>query len=530
MASNCEDVTARMMELLYGELPADARASVDAHVAGCARCRAELDGFEKTRAIARRGLDEAPPARARAAIMQAAAAHLAAQPQTQPATVRRAVTPAKVSFWDRLRTRWTFPTLATIGAVAVFMVANRVFLNPERTLAPRPSAEAPSAPVLPEPGMAEPSWKGEPPEPDPERPVDRWDRARGARNDESRAAAHHGKGADGDLRAPGKKMKKGEDAESELAERTGAKGGARAEEKPKRDRNEPAENRFAPPPPPRDGTPAGQSTNDWADKAVAPREHAPAPIAQAARSSAPAKKAAPARAGSPAQAQGSLDDLLSGESQREHGAGGNASGKGALGGLAEPQRKSESYGSGAAAAQPAPAAPRPTTNEMRRQAPVAAAPPPTAAPAPPAPPPPAALTKSRAKKSSDVVADEAFEGAPEASAAKDEKKVSAKSNANDAIMQRADRLFADGRWAEAAALYRELLRRDPRSDGAERWRRRLVAAENADVNEKRNANVAARRAAPAQDKADAESAARAAKPTAKAAAKASKAAASDAAQ
>ena len=42
MASNCEDVTAQMMELLYGELPADARASVDAHVAGCARCRAEL--------------------------------------------------------------------------------------------------------------------------------------------------------------------------------------------------------------------------------------------------------------------------------------------------------------------------------------------------------------------------------------------------------------------------------------------------------------------------------------------------------
>ena len=55
MASNCEDVSAQMMELLYGELPADARASVDAHVAGCARCRSELDGFEKTRAVARSG-------------------------------------------------------------------------------------------------------------------------------------------------------------------------------------------------------------------------------------------------------------------------------------------------------------------------------------------------------------------------------------------------------------------------------------------------------------------------------------------
>ena len=94
-------------------------------------------------------------------------------------------------------------------------------------------------------------------------------------------------------------------------------------------------------------------------------------------------------------------------------------------------------------------------------------------------------------------------------------------------MQRADRLFADGRWAEAAALYRELLRRDPRGDDAERWRRRLVAAENADVNEKRNASVAAKRAAPAQGKADAESAA---KPAARAPAKASKAAATDVAQ
>src|SRR5262245_50514172 len=73
MASNCENVSAQMMELLYGELPADARASVDAHVAGCERCRSELEGFERTRAVARRALDEAPPARARAAILKAAA-------------------------------------------------------------------------------------------------------------------------------------------------------------------------------------------------------------------------------------------------------------------------------------------------------------------------------------------------------------------------------------------------------------------------------------------------------------------------
>ena len=142
MATNCEDVSAQMMELLYGELPADARASVDAHVAGCARCRSELEGFEKTRAVARRGLDEAPPARARAAIMQAAAAHLAAQ--ARPAA-RKPAAPEHVSFWDRVRARWAFPTLATVGAVAVFLIANRVFLNPERTLELHGAAETPAA-------------------------------------------------------------------------------------------------------------------------------------------------------------------------------------------------------------------------------------------------------------------------------------------------------------------------------------------------------------------------------------------------
>jgi anti-sigma factor RsiW len=165
MASNCEDVSAQMMELLYGELPADARASVDAHVTGCARCRTEMEGFEKTRAIARRALDEAPPPRVHAAIMQAAAAHLATQQapaaQAQPAApARQPAAAEKVSFWDRLRTRWAFPTLATVGAVAVFVVANRVFLNPERALEPHHTVEAPAAAPMTPPVTAEAQGAG----------------------------------------------------------------------------------------------------------------------------------------------------------------------------------------------------------------------------------------------------------------------------------------------------------------------------------------------------------------------------------
>src|SRR5262249_54389322 len=67
----------------------------------------------------------------------------------------------------------------------------------------------------------------------------------------------------------------------------------------------------------------------------------------------------------------------------------------------------------------------------------------------------------------------------------------------ETLAQRADRLFAEGRWGEAAEAYRELLRRDPRNDDAERWRRRLIAAENADTSE-RNAIIARKRAAAAK--------------------------------
>jgi hypothetical protein len=49
----------------------------------------------------------------------------------------------------------------------------------------------------------------------------------------------------------------------------------------------------------------------------------------------------------------------------------------------------------------------------------------------------------------------------------------------ETLLQRADRLFTQGRWAEAAIAYRDLLRQQPNSPSAERWRRRLAAARTA---------------------------------------------------
>ncbi len=155
MASSCQDVSARVMELLYGELSGDDRAALEAHLAGCASCAAELAAFQSTRAVARRALEgDEPPARAHQAILRAAAAAVAAK-EAKP-TGARLVAP-QPSFWERWRARWTLPTFATIGAVAVVVLASKVFLEPDKTVelgrralqsAP---AEAPATPPVPGP-------------------------------------------------------------------------------------------------------------------------------------------------------------------------------------------------------------------------------------------------------------------------------------------------------------------------------------------------------------------------------------------
>lgn len=71
-------------------------------------------------------------------------------------------------------------------------------------------------------------------------------------------------------------------------------------------------------------------------------------------------------------------------------------------------------------------------------------------------------------------ADEESAAAPEESRATDKSKASA-----ETAVERANRLFTEGRWAEAAAAYRELLRRDPNNAEAPRWRQRMAVAEAA---------------------------------------------------
>jgi anti-sigma factor RsiW len=512
MATNCEDVSAQMMELLYGELPPDARASVDAHVAGCARCRSELDGFEKTRAVARRGLDEAPPARAHAAIMQAAAAHIAAQAR---AAERKPAPPERISFWDSIRARWAFPTFATVGAVAVFLVANKVFVNPERALDAAHqrarSTEAPAAAPTgapPERHLAErPSANAEhdlqpPPVPAASAPpMD--ERVSGATTAASGSSGRsHGSKASKKPAAGWRAdedsalAKKEEGSRSAFAQPPAAKP---ASEPAKKKWDDPfAERQFAPPPPPRETQPAAKHkvAEATADKAAAPARagHAEDPLDRLQLDSAAPKRRAPS---TPAKAK-SMDDVLARDEEKPSSIGG-------VGSEAGPRNKADGigYGSGVAQAAPAPApvASTPPRSETKKSAPapaVAAAP--TMAPPPPPASPPAQQQRSRTRASSAESASDEGYVAGEAEAKDEKRKAGGKGQAAETLLQRAERLFAAGRWNEAAAAYRELLRIDPRNDDAERWRKRLAVAESADVNQ-RNANAArARQAAPKASK------------------------------
>ncbi len=456
MAINCQDVSARMMELLYGELSGDDRAAVEAHLAGCASCAAELAAFQSTRAAARRALDaDEPPARAHQAILRAAAAAVAAK---QPAPIEVRALPPRPSFWERWRARWTLPTFATIGAVAVVVLASKVFLEPDKTVelgrqalrsapaeapaAPQKAAEPQATPRQAEdeqakeaqPAPAEKKRKDEAPEqPRPSAAKDAPARsiAEPSATERRRAAPADGFGALGGL------TRGGGAASSGRAKAPASDGVSFEDDKAVAPSAglKPGKREFAPPPPPlaEPARPSGPAANQMRERdtegealeetdaplrgsvghvaagagAAAPPVHAagagaappPAPAAGAAAATPPAHVAAKAKK---VAAPADLDNLARGP---------------------------------AAASAPAPARPQA---------------------------PPAAAAASVADKA-DVRSETRAEAKPVA----------------ESPVARADRLFAQGQWAAAARAYRDLLRRDPNNGDAARWRQRLAASEEA---------------------------------------------------
>jgi len=429
MGIDCQDVSARMMELLYGELSGDDRSAVESHLATCPSCRAELAGFESTRAAARRALDaDAPPVRTHQAILRAAAAAVAAKP---PKPIEARVAAPQPSFWERWRARWTLPTFATLGAVAVVVLASKVFLEPDKTVelgrralqsAP---AEAPAAPSV----VAEPKAAA---------------RQEAARVQEQAKLLHP---------APAEK-KRMDEAPEPLQPSVANSAPARSIAAPgatQRRRAAPADGFGALGGLAKGGGAASSgrakasASDDLSfedDRAVAP----PAAAKPAKREFAPPPppRAEPARPVTPAPNQMKERDS-EGEALEE---------------TAAPPRGGGGHLSAGAGAAPPTAHAKAKKVEMPAgmddldRGPAASA----AAPAPAAPPAVAAEERKADARSEDKAASRSVAESPVA---------------------RADRLFAQGQWAAAARAYRELLRRDPHNGDAARWRQRLAASQQA---------------------------------------------------
>ena len=65
-----------LMEYVEGELPADVRAALDAHVAGCSRCTAFIASYQATPRIVRDATAVEMPADLQASLLAALRKHL----------------------------------------------------------------------------------------------------------------------------------------------------------------------------------------------------------------------------------------------------------------------------------------------------------------------------------------------------------------------------------------------------------------------------------------------------------------------
>jgi hypothetical protein len=230
--------------------------------------------------------------------------------------------------------------------------------------------------------------------------------------------------------------------------------------------------KFAPPPPPR-APPAAEPQGEGARKAApsAKRAIADNPLDGLDLDVPRTRRAPPPK---PAQDKAVEDDSVN----KSDGLGSGVAQRAAPAPRHEPAAKRP------AIVAAAPAAEAPATTPAPGAAP----------PAPAAPPPAPAPAKSSVAYNADAEELAAPQESEAKSTKKEKKQSTAKGGPAETLAQRADRLFAAGRWSEAVEAYRELLRRDPHNDDADRWRRRLVAAESADTSQG-NASVAERRAA-----------------------------------
>ena len=473
---NCAQVKEQLVDFLYEEMPAEARASFAEHLHGCPACRADVASYKRTLGQARAALGgplaQEPPARVHLAVLAAAKAAAA-----KPAPAKRSARADEPGFFARLlRTPWLLPAFGAASiATAVFLV--RVLKNPEvipgqqarsidepATVAREPMAPSPTAPPPDEYRALAGNKLGEV--------------AGNAGRAPSRTKAGAGKGAAvATAPAPGPAapalVKKKKSVDSDLLD--GLSLGDRG-------RASGASRRFAEPPPPPNTQGAREKDRDDLLNSATEERTAQQPKAQVAEK--PADKKIPTLSLDPFPPTGGRDKVS------------KITGK-------------QIYPKGEFAEPPPPAAPPTPTNAQRTHAsnfaspssspaatpayvpeeaaaalapkaahakpktdgyaPIgAAAPASTAALPTPSPPAPQAK-RARAEMVSDESESES-EGAAQGKAGR------RSSNASPTLEEsakKADRLYASQDWNAAAEAYRDLLRRFPKHKDASKWRDRM---------------------------------------------------------
>ena len=447
----CSDVSSLLVDFLYEEMPAAERRDFLAHVDGCPACSVEVKAMSSTlghaRAALRGPLDEAPPTRVRARVLAAAQAAAAATvPDSAKPRVSRA--PAPEGFFARLwKTPWLVPALGAASvATAVFLV--KVIKNP---------------PVLPEQRSAVTEMPAQPaaaPRPETER---------------ERAVAPTGPALG--VQALGIRA-----GESTLGSKRASHAGSRIEREASAGKIRAAlsaRDSLAMPNRLLDNEPlAGVA---WEDQAQAPARAATA-AKGGGRAIPPGHAVANAKAGhAPAPAmRAEKDEANLNEVSRPQ---------------SQPRKGLVAEGADSSGRWAEPPPPRPA------QAPVAAAPAPVASVAASAPaelPPakkakavadleqrsdhavgmPIASSAERAKSQEPVrTAPSGYAAQAEASADKKTPSESKQAMSFEERVRKAEKLFAEKKWAEAAAAFRALLAQAPADPAAKTWRERVAAAD-----------------------------------------------------
>jgi hypothetical protein len=138
----CSDVSSLLVDFLYEEMPAAERREFVAHVEGCASCSAEVKAMSSTlghaRAALRGPLAQDPPARVRARALESAQAAVAAKRDEIPKP--RMARPVEAEgFFSRLwKTPWLVPALGAAGVATVVLLV-RVIQNPQVMPAEKPA-------------------------------------------------------------------------------------------------------------------------------------------------------------------------------------------------------------------------------------------------------------------------------------------------------------------------------------------------------------------------------------------------------